>query len=128
MPVTETLSSSPPWLRADRNRAVRSSAWGYAKRNRPKGLKMWYVNEIQAFPAKQTQRSYLTCCQLDTAKIRPFFDENKCPHHEGFVVSILLSIVWKDLGPNLQLIWTTTCTFGRRRRIAGLYGRFPGLL
>lgn len=69
-----------PSRRADRNRAERfaAPAGGYTKPSKPKWLKIRYVNQIQAFLAKQTQASYLTCYQLDTAKIRPFFDENEC--------------------------------------------------
>ena len=54
--------------------------WLYrlVKQNKPKALNVFYVNKIKAFQAKQTQTSYLTYYQLDTAKIRPFYDENKC--------------------------------------------------
>ena len=67
-----------------------------ANRNKPKRLKIRYVNQIQGFEAKQTQRSYLTCCQLDTAQIRPFCDENKCPSSSR-IAAILRAVNWIQL-------------------------------
>ena len=51
--------------------------------NKPEELNVRYVNKIQGFQAKQTQRRYLTCYQWDTVKIKPFFDETKCRHDQG---------------------------------------------
>jgi hypothetical protein len=44
--------------------------------NKPNRFKFWWVNQIDGFRPRQSQAIYLPCCQLDTARFGPVFEEN----------------------------------------------------